>query len=123
MARALAAVMVADSRIRLEELRYLSRTLEAHGLHAVLDEDIRPWRPADLAEPDEPRVVIRAMVGLAYIDRHRDRTEWRVIREFARHWGVDSSEVEAMSMGYEERGAGQLALLWRGLRSLFVLEA
>ena len=66
--------------------------------------------------------MIRAMVGLAFIDRHRDHTGWRVIREFARYWRVPMSEVEAMADEHAQPG-GSLGVLWRGFRSLFVLEA
>jgi len=122
MARALAAVMLADGRIRGIELRYLATTLEEHGLPALLDVDVRLWRPADLADPEDPIQVIRAMIGLASIDRHRDGTEWRVIREFARYWRVPMAEVEAMGDEREVREAPQLAVLWRGFRSLFLRE-
>jgi uncharacterized tellurite resistance protein B-like protein len=122
MARALAAVMVADGRIRRAELQYLAGALEKRGLPALVDEDVRPWRPADLAEPHDPLEVIQVMIGLAYIDHHRDGTEWRVIREFARFWRVPMDQVEALGKERESRDATQVAVLWRGFKSLFVTE-
>ncbi len=121
-ARALAAVMVADGQIKVTERRFLEAFLARAGLAALRPEDIRAWRPGELAIPNEPRPIVEAMIQLAHIDHEKDGSEWRVVREFARHWGYPLTELEARGRRLEESHAPIHTQIWRGLRSIFLTE-
>ena len=64
--------------------------------------------------------MIEAMVGLAYADRRRDGTEWRVIREFARYWRYPLAELEAMGRVLDVQNASMGKRIWGALRSVFI---
>lgn len=121
-ARALAAVMVADGQIKATERRFLDAFLARAGLAALRQEDIRAWRPGELAIPNEPKPIVEAMIQLAHIDNAKDGSEWRVVREFARHWGYPLTELEARGRRLEESNAPIHSQIWRGLRSIFLSE-
>ncbi len=118
--RAMAALMLADGAIRPGERRFLDAFLQRAGHAPLADADVRPWRPVDLDVPDNPERIVEAMVHLVYADRERDETEWRVVREFARHWGVSLERVDAMRKALDREHAGSVRRLFLVLRSLFV---
>ena len=122
VARALAAVMLADGEIRPRERRFLDDFLAASGALPLTEDDLRPWRPGDLGWPEDPAPLITAMVELAFIDRQRDGSEWRVIREFARHWQFPLAELEAMGRQAEHRTASTMKRLWGALRGLLIVK-
>ena len=111
--------MLADGEASELEKAYLERWLTENGHSSLIDDDLRPWRPGDLGWLDEPGPVIEAMVALAYVDRQRDGTEWRVIREFARFWRYPLDELEAMGRQRDAETASAPAKLWRAVASLF----
>lgn len=121
-ARALAAVMLADGEIRKGELAFLQRFLAESGLQPLKTEDQRPWRPHDLAIPDDPGPIIEAMARLAHVDRQRDGTEWRVVREFARYWAYPLDKLERLGRREEHATASAMTKLWRSLRSIVISE-
>ena len=62
------------------------------------------------------------MIGMGGVDGALDPAEWRVIREFGRSWGLASPLVSAQRQRVLPREKSQLAVLWRGLKSLVVSE-
>jgi hypothetical protein len=63
------------------------------------------------------------MIELAHVDRERDGTEWRVVREFARRWGYPMAELEARGRTVDELVAPVSTQLWRMIRAIFVSES
>ena len=62
------------------------------------------------------------MVELAHSDGELDAAEWQVIREFARHWGIDLAPLEARKAVLAQNNEQGLARLWANLRSIFMTE-
>ena len=118
--RALAAVMLADGVITPQERTFLDAWLVEHGHGSLTEDDLRPWRPGDLGWLEDPAPIIAAMVALAYVDRQRDGTEWRVIREFARYWRYPLKELEAMGRAKDAATASAGKRLLGALASIFV---
>lgn len=118
----LIAVMLADGLIRPGERRFLDAFVSRAGLPPVDDSWIRPWRPNDVPRPADPEPILQAMVDLTFIDRERDGSEWRVVREFARAWAFPVDRLERMGQRKQEQVAPAMARLWRSLRRLLVTE-
>ncbi|MEL6343503.1 MAG: hypothetical protein AAFV53_10240 [Myxococcota bacterium] len=116
--RALVAVMLADGSVRPGERVFVDQFIAEAGLAPLQEDELRPWRPGDLGWPRQPESIIQAMVALAYVDRQRDGSEWRVIREFARHWGFSLKALEAMGEAAEHKAASSMKRLWWALRGL-----
>ncbi len=95
-ARALASVMLADGQADARDRAFIDRTLAGWGHPPIEPGDLAVWRPHDLGWPHDPGAVVEAMCRLAYVDGQRDATEWRVVREFARSWGVSLDAVETL---------------------------
>ncbi len=121
-ARALVAVMWADGEVRPGERAFVDAFLAKAGLEPLSDADLRHWRPVDLGIPEEPGLIIDAMVELAYVDRVRDGAEWQVIREFARHWAQDLVALEARRGVLDRDLSSGMRRLWQKLRSIFMME-
>ena len=120
--RALAAVMLADGEVRPRERAFVDAYLSEAGLAALEEDDLQPWRPGDLGWPADPAPVVGVMVELAYADRQRDASEWRVVREFARHWGYPLAALEKQGQLAEARVATAGQRLWRALRGLLFVQ-
>lgn len=115
-ARLLVSVMVADGTIRAGERRFLVRFLEQEGLPPFASGDLRVWRPSELGPAPEPELrdrVLEAAVHLMHLDRERDGSEWRVIRTFARAWGVDDARLDGWDRAYERRYGPLISRLGR----------
>ena len=95
VARSLSAVMLVDGQIRLVELSVSREILKQFGLPALVDDDVRSWRPEDLPMPRDPLVLLRRMIRMGGVDGALDQSEWSVIREFGRSWGVPSHVLAA----------------------------
>jgi hypothetical protein len=122
-ARALAAIMLADGVMKEKEHRFLEAWLARYGHPPLIQEDLRAWRPGDLAPPAQVEPLVHAMIELAHVDRERDGTEWRVVREFARRWGYPMAELEARGRTVDELVAPVSTQLWRMIRAIFVSES
>jgi hypothetical protein len=122
-ARALAAIMLADGVMKEKEHRFLEAWLARNGHPPLIQEDLRAWRPGDLAPPAQVEPLVHAMIELAHVDRERDGTEWRVVREFARRWGYPMAELEARGRTVDELVAPVSTQLWRMIRAIFVSES
>ena len=89
--RVLVSVMCADGQLRPGERHFIDAFLTHHQLPAVVDSDLRTWRPAELGPRPSAEVglcLLEAAVHLMHLDRERDGSEYKVIRAFATAWGV-----------------------------------
>ncbi len=119
-ARALASVMLADGEASEVDRAFLDRTLASWGHPPLQPGDLAIWRPHDLGWPHDAGKVVEAMCRLAYVDGQRDATEWRVVREFARAWGVSLDAVEGLGSQLRKQHERGLAKLVSSVRSLFI---
>jgi len=118
--RALAAVMLADGVARPGEKHFLDRFCQRAGLPAAGPDDLRPWRPGELARPADPAMVIDAMIALAHIDTMQDGSEWRVVREFARAWAFPLDELERRGQRARRETAPAMRRLFGALERLYI---
>lgn len=119
-ARALASVMLADGIADATDRGFIDRTLAAWGHPPIEERDLAVWRPHDLGWPHDPGAVVEAMCRLAYVDGQRDATEWRVVREFARSWGVSLEAVETLGAKLAKDNERGVKKAWSSLKALFV---
>lgn len=119
-ARALIAVMVGDGKIRPEEREFIDRCLREFGYPPVSEFDIRPWRPGELGRPEHPEALVEAMARLVYVDRERDGSEWRIVREFARSWGYPMDRLDLIEGELEQEYAPRVRRFWMSVRRLFI---
>lgn len=115
-ARLLVSVMLADGAIVAGEQSFVERFLEKHGLPGLQPEDLRPWRPHEVGriESDElARAALEAAVELMHLDGSSDGSELRIIRTFARVWGVPETQIQAWNRVQERRHARPLSRVWR----------
>lgn len=119
-ARALCSVMLADGAESAADRAFVDRTLASWGHPPLRADDLAIWRPHDLGWPDDPARVVEAMARLAYVDGDRDATEWRVVREFARAWGVSLEHVESIGAALDREHQRGVRRVVSRLTSLFV---
>ena len=86
--RALAATALADGAAIDIEREVLVKLAAKLGAPAPEPEDWKAWRPNELGRPPDPAATIAAMRVLALADGIADPGEARLIREFARAWGI-----------------------------------
>ena len=122
VARAFASVLVADGVVRPSERAVADRLLAQRGEAPIEAGDLRVWRPLELGLPDDPEPLLRDLVTLAWADGVRDETEWRVVREYARAWGVRTAVLDRFDREAWRRYAPATARLLRGLQTLFITE-
>lgn len=118
--RALASVMVADGVITPAERAWVAAWLHKQGSPPPSDAELRIWRPEDLGPlpPEAARALIDACVDLAHLDSEPDVAELRVIRGFARAWGLEDAWVDQQCARHDARHRTLLTPLWRGLTRL-----
>jgi hypothetical protein len=119
-ARALASVMLSDGEATPRDRAYLEQTLSTWGHPPLENEDLAVWRPHDLGFPHDPELVVAAMCRVAYLDGDRDATEWRVVREFARAWGVSLDAVEKLGAELRTENERGMRKVFSKIRSLFI---
>jgi hypothetical protein len=118
----LVSVMVADGRVHPAEHAFLKRFLKANRCPPIPTEHLRVHRPDAVPLPPDPRTrarMLEAMVHLVHVDRLRDGSEFRVVEEFARAWGVDPMAIARWDALYRKRHATGLQRLWLILQSTF----
>ncbi len=116
--KVLATVMVADGTLLPRERAYIDRFLERHQLPPLAKDAIRPWRPHELGpvrDPELARATLEAAVELMHLDGIRDLAELRVVRTFARVWGIADEQIDVWDRHYARRHAPPLRALWRAL--------
>ncbi len=117
-ARLLVSVMVADGRIRQGEQAFVNAFLEREGLQPLAPSDLRPWRPHEvgpIAGRELAERTVKAAVELMHLDGERDGSEARIVRTFARAWGVSDRDLAAWSQHHDRRYAPRLSVVWRAL--------
>lgn len=119
----LVSVMVADGRVHPAEEAFLNRVLARHKVPPIPAAHVRVHRPETVPVSSSPRArerMVEAMVHLVHVDRLRDGTEFRVVEEYARAWGVDPTKVSHWDKLYRKRYATGTQRLWLILESIFV---
>lgn len=95
---ALASVAAADGEASPDDQAVLLRAATRRGVQALAPEDLRVWRPNEVDPPatlpDRER-VLEEMFQMAWADGQMDESELRVIRDYARAWGIDPERVRA----------------------------
>ena len=120
-ARVLVSVMLADGAIRKGEMAFIQRWLQKEGLALPSHEDLRVWRAQDLPSIGDARLrerLLEACVELVHLDGQRDESEWRVIRNYARAWGIGEAAIRRWDQTYHARYASPLQSLWNALTGL-----
>ena len=108
IARLLASVIAADGRIRKDELAYAQKFLRMEGHAELLPSEIRIWRSAELPPPNDREArfrAIQAAIELAHLNGETDESEWNVIHDFARSWGIPEEQMVDWNRTYEKRHA------------------
>jgi len=116
----LVSVMVADGRVHPAEEKFLRRFLDANRCPPIPADFVRVHRPEAVPRPPDARGrerLVEAMVHLVHVDRQRDGSEFRVVEEYARAWGVDPGKVLHWDNLYKRRYATGLRRLWLILQS------
>jgi len=121
-ARALASIMLADGQVLDIERRVLDDYLKKSGASLLEDTDIQSWLPIDLPIPENPEQLLIAMMEVAFADEELDETEWRLIREYGRHWSCDLKKLEAERKRRELPRQSRRTRIWRALKTLFFTE-
>jgi hypothetical protein len=117
-ARLMISVMVADGQIRAGERRFVDAFLREEGMAPISPSELRPWRPHEVGPVGSQELAertVHAAVELMHLDGERDGSELRIVRTFARAWGVLESEVEQWNRTYDRRYAPPLRVVWRAL--------
>lgn len=93
---ALASVAAADGEASYDDQQVLLRAAKKRNMQALAPEDIRVWRPNEIDPPatfvDRER-VLEEMLQIAWSDGQLDPSELRVVRDFARAWGIDPERL------------------------------
>lgn len=94
---ALASVAAADGDAGEGDREMLQRAAERRGIPPLAVEDIRVRRPAEIDPPAtlvQREALLKEMFWMAWNDGELDESELRVVRAFARAWGVDPQRVQ-----------------------------
>ena len=101
---ALASVAAADGEASFDDQQVLLRAAERRGMAPLSPEEVRVWRPNEIPAPatlvDRER-VLEEMLQLAWADGQLDASELRVVRDFARAWGIDPQRVRDWIDAYD----------------------
>ncbi len=93
---ALASVAAADGEANVDDQMVLKRAADRRGVPPLSDHDVRVWRPNEIEPPptlDRREKVLEEMFQLAWADGQMDESEMRVIKDYARAWGIDSERL------------------------------
>ena len=108
---ALASVAAADGEANVDDLGVLSRAANKRSLKPLTSDEIRVWRPNEILPPpglvDRER-LLEEMLQMAWADGQIDESELRVIRGFARSWGIDPERVKEQIELYAMNDAGRI---------------
>ena len=89
---ALAAVAASDGEASAEDLQELERAAERRGVPPLAPHEIHVYRPGEIDPPAtlvQREALLKEMFMMAFSDSSLDESELRVVRAFARAWGVD----------------------------------
>jgi hypothetical protein len=122
---ALASVAAADGEASQDDLAVLSRAATKRGISPVPLEDVRVWRPNEIAPPptlpDRER-VLEEMFQMGWSDGQMDESELRVIRDFSRAWGIDPERLRQWTELYSF-GDSNFVERWFRRIGLFIFPA
>ncbi len=90
--RALLSAMLADGTATDAERRAIEAEALRLGGAAVTADDLHVWRPQELGPVRDPGAVLASMIRVATSDGTIDASGRRVLREYARAWGVPLDE-------------------------------
>ncbi|MBX3207021.1 MAG: TerB family tellurite resistance protein [Labilithrix sp.] len=93
---AIASVAAADGEASADDQAVLVRAAERRGMPPLGPEDVRVWRPNEIDPPPtlvERERVLEEMFQMGWSDGQMDESELRVIRDFARAWGIDPERL------------------------------
>ena len=113
---ALASVAAADGEASQDDLSVLLRAAEKRQVQRLLPEEIRVYRPMEVQPPptlvDRERLM-EEMLQMAWADGQMDESELRVIRDFARTWGIDPERVKEKIELYAMNDTGRIERWFR----------
>lgn len=113
---ALAAVAAADGEASPDDKQFLTRSAEKRNIPPLEIDEIRVRRPNEIDPPptlvDRER-VLEEMFQMAWSDGQLDDSEMRVIREFARAWGIDPARLTEWVELYSFGDSGKLERWFR----------
>jgi hypothetical protein len=122
-ALALASIMAVDGQIRAEERERVDRLLREEEQPPLKEEELRVYRPHEVG-PVGPlsarEELIELMLDLACADGEKDESELRLIREYARHWGVDPLRIDTWLEQHEARTVSVFRRTLRKLKALML---
>ena len=98
------------------------RALESicnHWSKELPETDRRIWRPMELPVPQDPEGMLQFAIKVAVSDDEIDRTEWRIIEEFARYWSFDAKKLEGMKQKYWKPKPNKLHRIFTAIQNLF----
>jgi hypothetical protein len=110
--RALVSALIADGRDTPERRAALERHAARLGAGPVGADALHVWRPHELGPVADPAAVLDAMRRIATAHGHLDVSALRVLREYARHWGLTLDETALPASDAVAQGL-------RSLRGLF----
>lgn len=121
----LLSVISADGEIHPSERSLVDRFLASEGLAPLADGELRfhdPSSVAPLVPAQRREAVIQLMCESACADGMPDESERRVIRAYAKAWGVADDKLEFWMWAHESIGTSLARQLWLKIRR-FVLSA
>jgi Zn ribbon nucleic-acid-binding protein len=122
---ALASVAAADGEAHPDDLAALLRAAQKRGVPPLDPPDIRVWRPNEVAPPstlpDRER-VLEEMFRMGWADGQMDESEIRVIKDFARAWGIDPERLREWIKLYSFGDANRVERWFRRI-GLFLFPA
>ena len=125
MLRALVSVLMADGQRDPREAPVIDAFLGAEGLAPLEPDELRVWRPAEIAAkvPGGRRdELVTLMAQLAYADGVADPSEVRVVRAFADAWDIPQSSVDAALERFSGKRRSRRQRLLDRLRTFFLAE-
>lgn len=94
---ALASVAAADGEASADDQAVLVRAAQKRNIPPLGLEDLRVWRPNEIAPPatlvDRER-VLEEMFQIGWSDGTMDESEMRVIKDYSRAWGIDPERLK-----------------------------
>jgi hypothetical protein len=109
---ALASVAASDGEASPEDLEVLAKAAAMRGIPPLDLAEIRVRRPAEIDPPPtlvQRERLVEEMLWMAWSDDQLDESEVRVVRDFARAWGVDPQRVTEWTAIATSRGSSRIA--------------
>lgn len=107
---AIASIAAADGDASADDQAILLRAATQRQVVPLAPEDVRVWRPNELDPPatlpDRER-VLEEMFQMAFADGQMDESELRLIKDYARAWGVDPQRVAELRETYDFAKSGR----------------